>query len=496
MHARHASGSKRPPVGLIARVGRLLLLLLPTALLLLSGMRLSGSAGMILGLGALFQALGCALALWTRGMGREPLGPALIMLYVIALSWLLLAGAGVNDWLVHVAQAVLLVVPVFTFGVQCLRDSGATAMRRARLLASRLAARRTWPADLMACRLLPEVKALRESLHVDATPALSLLANPNPSVRVAALAALEFRPNWRQGQPQVVLQLARRAPEPEVRAAAINALANVDDRLLVEPLAELMNDPSPLVRQTATEALLWNCEQRWEWVRHIVRLALGNPITQEDGPLKLDGPPLTPEVVADLQAWTAEKGSLAIRAALTVGVYYGKLLAAGASPELLATLRKQVLDTGTPSLLRLQLTQLLHEHNELTANDLKRLIDPSMPAPVRIIAAEALLAEDASVEATSALHDLARLPNREIALSTAEVVQKRLGIDMGLQRGQPLPPVQSRAAADVARRLLLWANHHEVEEQAPVAPPPPPPVSPPAQVPVRRAPSSSRVDLG
>jgi HEAT repeat protein len=484
-------------VGLFVRAGRLLLLLLPTVLLLLGGQRLGGTAGLILGLGALFQALGCALALWTRGMGREPLGPALIMLYVIALSWMLLGASNMHDWFLYLAQAILLVIPVFTFGVQSLRDSGATAMRRARLLADRLAARRNWPADLQEVRLLPEVKALRESLHIDATPALRLLANPHPAVRTAALAALEYRPTWRAGQPQVVLQLAQRAPEPEVRAAAINALANVDDRLLVEPLAELMHDPSPLVRQTATEALLWNSEQRWEWVRHIVRLAMGNPVTQDDGPLKLDGPPLTPEAVADLQAWTAEKGSLALRAALTLGVYYGKQFAAGASPELAAGLRKHVLAPGTPSLLRLQLTLLLREHGELTIDDLKRLIDPSMPAPVRIIAADTLLSEENSPEATATLHDLARLPNREIALATAEVVQKHLGIDLGLQRGQPAPPIHSRAAADIARRLLAWANQHEVDDQGamPLAPSPSP-------MPVRRAPSpsapssSSRVDLG
>ena len=469
------------------RVGRLALLLLPMLVLMIAGQRLQGVAGLILGLGALFQAMGCALALWTRGMGREPLGPAMIMLYVIGLSWLLLGAASTSDWFLHLAQAALLVIPVFTFGVQCLRDSGATTMRWARQLAARLAARRDWPANLMECRLLPEVKALREALHIDATPALALLANPNPPVRVAALAALEFRPNWRPGQPQVVLQLAQRAPEPEVRAAAINALANVEDRLLVEALAELLRDPAPLVRQTAVEALLWDCEQRWEWVRHQVRQALANPALQNDGPLKLNGPPLTPEALVDLRAWTAEKGILAMRSSLTLGVCYGKQLASGAAPELVASLRKQVLEPATPSLFRLELTRLLHEHQELTRDDLKRLLDPAMPAPVRLIAANALLAVESSPEATATLHDLARLPNREIALATAEVVQNRLGADLGLQQGQPLPPVQSRTAADIARRLLVWANQHEVEEPTPL---------PRDAQPPRRSHSSSRVDLG
>jgi hypothetical protein len=471
-------------VGFFLRLGRIGLLL-PLVLLLAASQRLQGSAGLILALGALFQALGCSLALWARGMGREPLGPAVIMLYVIGLTWLLLGALGVNDWFMHLAQAAL-VVPVFTFGVQCLRDSGATTMRRARQLAARLAARRTWPADLLQCRLLPEVKALRESLHIDATPALLLLANPSPAVRVAALAALEYRPNWRPGQPQVVLQLAQRAPEPEVRAAAVNALANVDDRVLVEALAELIHDPTPLVRQTATEALLWNSEQRWEWVRHIVRQALNNPALQDDGPLRLDGPPLVSEAIADLHGWTAEKGVLAPRAALTLGVFYGKQLAAGAGPELVPSLRTQLVDPHTPSMFRLELARPLQQHGELTNDDLRRLLDPAMPAPVRLIAADALLGQEGSPEATVVLRDLARLPNREIALDTADVVQKRLGVDLGLLRGQPLPAVHSRAAAAVARRLLAWANQHEVD-----ATPAPP------EIPPRRSlPSSSRVDLG
>ena len=55
------------------------------------------------------------------------------------------------------------------------------------------------------------------------------------------------------------------------------------------------------------------------------------------------------------------------------------------------------------------------------------------------------------------LKDLARLPNREIALATADVVQRRLGVDLGMGIGQPLPPVQTRQAAEIARRVTQWA---------------------------------------
>ena len=151
----------------------------------------------LLWLGALFQLLACGLSLFGRQGWREPTGAAIIMLYVIALSWMILGSIDAEDWFLHLAQSILLVVPLVYFAVQCLMESGAPAMRRARHLAHRLGHRLDWPQNLHDCRLLPEVKALREAVHLDASPALSLLVNPRPEVRVAALAALEFRQYWR-----------------------------------------------------------------------------------------------------------------------------------------------------------------------------------------------------------------------------------------------------------------------------------------------------------
>jgi hypothetical protein len=489
MHARSASGSANPSVGLVLQALRVVLLLLPVTLLCLVSLRVGESANRVLWLGALAQVLGCVLTLWNRQSGREPTGPAVILLYVIALSWLLLGTPGIDDWFLHLAEAILLVAPLICFAAQCLRDSGASAMRQARQLAAGLAARKDWPNDLWSCRLLSEVKALREALHVDASPALELLVKPQPTVRVAALAALEFRAAWRPGQPQLVLQLAQRAPEPEVRAAAVNALANIDDREVLEALAELLRDSSSLVRQTTAEALLWNTEQRWEWIRHALRASLADPVTLRDGALKLPVNQVTPEVIADLHAWAAEKGNIALRAALTLGAYYHQVLAAGAKVELLVQLRKQLLDPHTPAILRLELARLLHQHNELDGDHLRKLLDPSLPAPVRLIAVEALLSQGSSSEALVTLHDLARLPNREIALATADVVQRRLGVDLGLPRNAPLPPVHSRTAAEVARQVLAWAAQHEIADSTPL------PAQRDGQAP-RRAHSSSRVDLG
>ncbi|MFO0845028.1 MAG: HEAT repeat domain-containing protein [Gemmataceae bacterium] len=352
MRARLASGPGKPSAGGALRAARLAVLFLPVALLLVVSTRVPAEARPTLWLGGLVQLLVSGIALWAVRAGREPAGPANIMLYVIALSWLLLGAPNREDWVVYLAQSVLLVVPLGFFALQCLRDSGATSIRRARQLATRLASRRDWPIDLMEIRHLPEVMALREALHIDASPALELLANPKPAVRVAALAALEFRPSWRSGQPQVILQLARRAPEPPVRASAINALGNLDDRVLLESLAELMRDSSPLVRRTATEALLWNTEQRWPWLRDAVHAALGDPAFEEDGALRLQGNSLTKEALSDLHAWSAEKGIVSVRAALTLGAYYGQALAAGAGPELSASIREWLRHPHTPPMLR------------------------------------------------------------------------------------------------------------------------------------------------
>jgi len=241
--------------------------------------------------------------------------------------------------------------------------------------------------------------------------------------------------------------------------------------LLVEALADFLHDPSAFVRQTATEALLWNTDRRWPWIRLAVRHALADPVCQNDGPLRQEGDLLTAEAVADLTAWAAEKGVLALRAAQTLGVHYGQALARGTDGALVEGLRRQLADVHAPAMLRLELAKLLHQYRDLDEGVLRQLLDPSTPAPLRLIAAEALLAAGHSVEAVAALHDLARLPNREIALAVAEVVQRRLDVDLGLTRGEPLPPIQSRQAADVTRRVLAWAAQQEVpDDESPVNP--------------------------
>ncbi len=462
MHARLPSMASRTGPHPLIRLGSVGVLLLPLTLLLAAGAHNPHTESQLFWLGAGVQAVACLASLWVTRFGRESSSSVVILLYVIALGCIVVGSPGQLDWRLHVSRSILLVIPVVFFALQCLRDSGATTIRRARLLAARLQARKDWPGDLMQCRFLPEVKALRECLHVDASPAIEMLADHRPAVRVAALAALEYRLSWRPGQTEVILQLAKRAQEPEVRATAVNALANAEDRGMVESLGELLRDRSALVRQTATEALLWNSEQRWYWLRDLIRNALNDPTCLGDGALRLGGNALTQETLNDLHAWCAEKGLISQRAAATLGAYYGQMLATGGTSELPDRLRKHLLGSTTPAMLRVELARLLIDHRELDAGALRQLIQSSMPAPVRLLAAERLLSIDSSPEAVAALHELARLPNREIALATAEVVQRMLNIDLGVPRDQGLPAVHSTAAADIARRVLSWANQNDL----------------------------------
>src|SRR5262249_26323834 len=147
---------------------RLVVLLLPTGLLLGAALRSPGAANTMLWLASAFQGLVCLLTFLSRPSWRQPVGPSVITLYLIALAWVWLADAQ-DDWYTHFLKSILLVVPLSVFAVQTLTESGAPALRRARVLAQLLQRRKEWPADLGACRALPEVKALRAALHIDAT---------------------------------------------------------------------------------------------------------------------------------------------------------------------------------------------------------------------------------------------------------------------------------------------------------------------------------------
>jgi len=409
----------------------------------------------------LFQVAVTLLVLFDRGSVSDPTNGSVIVLYIVAYIGLRLARPDVAQVPVLLVQAALLAVPALLFARLCLRESGALALRRARLLTERLARRKSWPADLHQIRELADVRALRDSLQGDASPAFPLLVHPRIEARLAGLAALEYRGQWRPGQPEYVLGLLKNATEPELKAAALLVLACVEDHTLLEAMAEYLWDETPLVRQAAADALFWNTSVRWPWIRIAVRQGLAHPNGQYDGPLVRPGTILDADVVVDLLTWTAEKGTLANRAALTLAAHYDHLLHHGADVAQVRRLERHLIDPHTPAVWRLEIARLLTQAREVSAEVARSLLSSSNPAPLRLLAIETLLAKGQSGEAVAALTDLARLPNREIALAVAEVVQRRLGVDLGVPRDQTLPPVHSRQAAEIVRRLLVWADHQD-----------------------------------
>ncbi|HZU35571.1 MAG TPA: HEAT repeat domain-containing protein [Gemmataceae bacterium] len=399
-----------------------------------------------------------ALVLCARWQdGRRLPMQGVLALYLLVLLWLWPAALVFRDSYLSLAVGLALVIVLLTAALVLVSVAGAPAARRARLAAARLAHRRDWPADLAACRTVPGVKALRAALAHDPTPALALLTHDRPAVQVAALAALEGRTAWHSDHAELVLELARSSAEPAVRTGVLMTLSTAQRRPIVEGMAEFLRDPDQGVRQAAVEALFADTRQRWSWIRGTLQALLADPTFAGEGALIYHGPPLSSEAIEDLTGWACQKGTLGVRAGLTLQAYYRAAVEHGVDEALLASLRQQLADPQSPAGLRTELAQLLHQHQLLDTALQEQLLDPLNPAPLRLVAASALLTQGTHEGAVSALRDLARLPNREMALATAELVQRHLGVDLGLPIGRPLPPVHTRQAAEVTRRVMAWA---------------------------------------
>ena len=170
-----------------------------------------------------------------------------------AVAWLWF-GDGINDWFTHLSKGFLIGVPILVFGYQTLVESGRPVMRRAHGLAQRLADRHDWPTDLSAVPHASRGEGVSRHAGIRRRPGPGdVAACTRMEVRVAALAALEFRKDWRPGQAELVMQIAQRSEEPAVRAAAVLALGNLEDRVMIETLAQFLNDPNREVRRAAVE---------------------------------------------------------------------------------------------------------------------------------------------------------------------------------------------------------------------------------------------------
>ncbi len=432
----------------------LFLLVLPCALLCGLAYR-AQSVPVLVGGGV--QALFALVFLRAHPVWRPPVSGSVIVLYLIGLAWLWLPTRGSADWVVHVGQSALLLVAVGLAAFHDLTRTGAEPLRRANKWCGRLATRTHWPLQLADCRALPEVSALREAVRSEVRPVLALLTDPRPEVQCAALGALEYRPHWQPGEAELVLKTARESLEPAVRTAAAYAMAGVDSAALVAGLAGLLRDPAAEVRAAASEALLWNADARWPFARDNVREALADARLADDGPLFVTGR-VPAAAVADLITWAEEHAPLAPRAIATLVEQYHRDLTDGDRPELGSRLAAMMLDTSAPPALRVELAALLRDHNLLSADLLDRLTNMDQPGPIRLFAAEQMLRINPhDPDGVDVLRGLARQPNREMALSVAGVLQNVLGVDLGLPPGE-LPAATSKTAADVARRVLQWAN--------------------------------------
>jgi hypothetical protein len=459
------SGVGTPPWFFLTFGLRLIVLLIPGTLLAVSALGQSDpDLAALLTLGAVLEYVVVALLMAYHRRCSPPLDAIVLVCYLAALTWhyysVMILPPTVAPWYLPMAQAVLIIVPLGIMAAYMLQNSGALVFHRAYQLARSLQARTRWPKDLEECRQLPEVKALRDAIQFEATPALQLLNDHRAEVRMCALGALEFRKRWRSGQAETVLFLLQHEEHPDLRAAAIGALANIEDQIIVQALAHSLRDPDPRVRSAAVMALFWNAEGRWLWMRAGVRRALSEPSLARDGPLLHEGQKLPPNAVDDLKAWCSEKGTLSVRSAKTLVMHYSRVLYE--RPEdTSATIAEIVTNVHAPPLLRIDLAQLLRDSKALSAPVLQQLLDTCNPAPLRLLGADGLLELGPHPFAVAGLRELARLPNRDLALSTATIVQHRLGVDLGLAPGQPLPSVNGSRAIEITRRLMAWAAQHD-----------------------------------
>ena len=433
-----------------------LLLSIPTAVLGALAYRLNA---LPLASGAGVQFLFALVFFRAHPIWRPPVSASVVVLYLIALGWAWIPTRGSTDWAVQVGHGVLLLGAVGLVALHDLTRTGAEPLRRANKWSRRISTRTHWPLQVVDCRTLPEVNSLRGAIVDEAGPALALLSDPRPQVRVAALGALEYRAHWRPSEAELVLKVGRLAQEPAVRAAAAYALAAVRSLELIRALGEFLRDPALEVRHAAAESLLWGGEARWPYIRESVREALLDPKLAEDGPLFLGTARLPAAAIADLTTWATEGVPLSTRSIQTLMEQYHRGLLDADRPELASELAGQMLDSGTPPGLRIELASLLRDHHMLGSELLDRLTNPDQPGPMRIFAAEVLLrANPNDPDGVDVLRGLARQPNRELAVQIGGILQNVLGLQLGLPAGNVLPAPSSKPAADVARRVLAWAN--------------------------------------
>ena len=441
-------GQSRP------RAASLLLLLLPAAVL---GAAAFAHDSFLAVVGAAASLLGSLLLLRHRHVWRPPASGLLVALYLIALGCLWFVTRHEAEGSGRLGRGLLLLVAVALLIGHDLARTGLEPRRRGRAIVRQLLRRVAWPARAGEYAHLPEVRALAEVLQDDPGPAADLLKDGRVEVRLAAFTALQQRTYWRPGEADLVLDAVEATRHAVARAAGIKALACATDGGVLGVIGEYLRDKAPEVRHAAAVTLLADAPGRWPLVRGAIRAALADPPQARDGALPGAAGAIDGVALCDLTTWAAEPGPLGERSLQTLIGHYGVVLHAGTRPELTSEICQQVIDPQTPPELRVELARLLRGMGLITPDLLDRMTDIDQPGAVRVLAAEMLLAwNPANPDAIDVLRGLGRQPNRETALVIARLVQDYLRLDMGLPAGTVA--INSKSAAEVARRVLQWAT--------------------------------------
>ena len=439
----------------LTMVAGLVLAFAPSAMLAITAAYLQGQARSVsIGVGVTLAVEG--LFVFTRFGSKRSVGGFLTIAFYTVAALVLRFNSPDMDWVgTHAMLAIsILVALVLLIRSELTSTSGNS--RRIKFLVSQLLARKEWPASFEDYKACPQVRSLRDGLGDNAAPVLPLLAHDDIRVQMAALTAIEFFPTWRKGQVEVVLQRATYTDQPAVRAAALLALANVVKTRHIAALLPYLTDTNDAVRRAATIAVLWD-PSRWNDVRSNIRAALAAPHAAKDGPLPCSGS-LPSWALQDLVNWAVESGPVGKRSTATLIRHCKKAIHEDGSPQAIERVSSLVANPKVPAAIRVELAHRLQSADAFPIDVAVNLLGQGNPTMLRVLAAGAILMHREDPLAVEVLREAAKQPNREITLAAADLVQRFLGVDLGLTVGGQLPATNSREAAEITRRVQKWAS--------------------------------------
>lgn len=427
----------------------------PSVMLAISASRLESQARSVsIGIAVTLAVEG--LFVFTRFGPQKSIGGLLTIAFYLIAALVLRFNSPDLNWIgTHLMLAVSILVAVGLIVRREVSKTGGNA-RKVKFLISKLLTRKEWPASFEEYKNCPLIRSLKEELGDNAAPVLPLLTHDDVRIQMAVLTAMEFFPTWRSGQVEVVLQRATYTDQPHVRAAALTALANVVKTRHVQAILPFLTDSSEIVRRAAAIAVLWDSASRWSEIRSSIRGALTAPHAARDGPLPCSGS-FPPAALDDLVNWAVESGPVGKRATATLIRHCKKAIHEDGSSIAIDRVCSLITNTKVPAAIRVEVAHRLQSADSFPVNVAVTLLGMANPTMLRVLAAGAILSNHSNPEAVEVLREAAKQPNREITLAVAQLVQKYLGVDLGLTVGGEPPPTNSREAAEIARRVQKWA---------------------------------------